>query len=166
MRISIALGLAATAASLASAGARAATAEVRFVNPDQFSDAGTSLQWIKPDDVLGNLKEHVVNQAAKLLPADQTLYVDVTDVDLAGQYDPRQLASREVRVVKENHPPRIDLAFRLVAADGRVVSQGRRTLRDPGFLTRPALGYDGDYLRYEKVMLDRWMKSELAAGQR
>src|SRR6185437_6558873 len=103
--------------------AYAGTAEVRFVNPEKFTDAGKAPQWVDSDSVLGSLKEHLVQQAATRLPAGQKLYVDITDVDLAGRYDPRQALSREVRVVKQDHPPRIDLAFRLVAADGSVVKQ-------------------------------------------
>jgi len=148
------------AATLAAPIAHAATAEVRFVDADKFTDAGKSRQWIDSDSVLGSLKEHLVKQASTRLPADQKLYVDITDVNLAGRYDPRQTLSHEVRVVKQDHPPRINLAFRLVAADGSVIRQGERTLRDPDFLTGPSLGYENDSLRYEKAMLDRWLTRE------
>ena len=58
----------------------------------------------------------------------------------------------------------------LVGEDGRtyqisggrssLLKEGQRNLRDPGFLTSPSLGFDNDYLRYEKAMLDEWMKRE------
>jgi hypothetical protein len=154
------------AATLAAPGAYAATAEVNFVNPEKFTDAGKRRNYVDSDTALGGLKEFLVKEAAKLLPADQKLVINVTDVDLAGQYDPRQLASREVRIVKETYPPRIDLDFRLLAADGTLLNEGQRNLRDPGFLTSPSLGFDNDYLRYEKAMLDEWMKREFVKGKR
>ncbi len=160
MHASTALRIALAAALCAAPGAYAATAEIQFVNPDQFTDAGKTRQWVDSDSVLNGLKEHLVRQAATRLPADQKLYVDITDVNLAGWYDRRQTLTHEVRVVKQDHPPRINLAFRLVAADGSVIKQGERNLRDPDFLTGPSLGYENDSLRYEKAMLDRWLARE------
>jgi hypothetical protein len=166
MRATIALRLAAAAALLAIPAAQAATAEVEFVNPKKFSDAGKSYQWVDANTALAGLKEHIVKQAAAMLPADQKLVVNVTDVDLAGWYDPRQLASRERRIVTETHPPRIDLAFRLLAADGTLIKEGQRNLRDYSFLTSGNLGYQNDYLRYEKTMLDDWMQHEFVKDKR
>ena len=166
MRACLALHLAAAAALLAIPAARAATAEVQFVHPEKFSDAGKSYQWVDRDTALAGLKEHLVKQAAAMLPSDQKLVVNVTDVDLAGWYDPRQLASRERRIVSESHPPRIDLDFRLLAADGSVLKEGQRNLRDYSFLTSGNLGYQNDYLRYEKTMLDDWLKQEFVKGKR
>ena len=166
MRASIALRLAITAAFLAIPAAHAATAEVQFVHPEKFSDSGKRYQWVDSDTALAGLKEHLVKQAATMLPADQKLVINVTDVDLAGWYDPRQLASRERRIVTESHPPRIDLDFRLLAADGTVLKEGQRNLRDYSFMTSPNLGYQNDYLRYEKTMLDDWLKQEFLRDKR
>jgi hypothetical protein len=166
MRAPIPLRFALAAVLLAVNGAYAGTAEVNFVNPEKFTDAGKRRQYVDSDTVLAGLREFLVKQAAQLLPADQKLVINVSDVDLAGQYDPRQLASREVRIVKETYPPRIDLYFRLVTADGTVLKEGQRNLRDPGFLTSPSLGFDNDYLRYEKSMLQEWMLREFVKDKR
>jgi Protein of unknown function (DUF3016) len=145
--------------------AAAATAEVEFVNPAKFTDAGTPTRYIDRNEVLGNLKKHFIGQAAHL-PADQKLFISVTDVDLAGAYEPWQLYSREVRIVKEIYPPKIDFKFRLFAADGTVVKEGERSLRDTGFMSGPSFGYGGDNLRYEKVMLDTWFEKEFGKPAR
>jgi Protein of unknown function (DUF3016) len=165
MRASIALTFTLLAAIAAAARASAATAEVEFVNPAKFTDAGTPTQYIDRDTNLGNLKRHFIEQATHL-PADQKLFISVTDVDLAGSYEPWQLYSREVRIVREIYPPRIDLKFRLVAADGKVVKEGERSLRDNGFMSGPSFGYGGDNLRYEKVMLDAWFEKEFGKPAR
>ena len=160
MRQPASLRLAIAASLFASQAAFAATAEVEFVKPEKFTDAGTPRQYVDRDTNLGNLKNHLVKQAAALLPADQKLFIQVTDVDLAGAFEPWQLYSREVRIVKEIYPPKIDLKFRLVRADGSVVKEGERSLRDNGFMSGPSMGYGGDNLRYEKVMLDDWLEKE------
>ncbi len=94
------LRIAFAAAVFASQASLAATAEVEFVNPEKFTDAGTPRQYIDRDTTLANLKAHLVQQAREKLPADQKLSIQVTDVDLAGSYEPWQLYSREVRIVK------------------------------------------------------------------
>jgi hypothetical protein len=150
------------AASLAGAPAYAAHARVEFVKPESFTDAGRHYAGGEVEDNLRRLAGHVTAEAARRLPADQSLDVWVTDVDLAGYYDPRQGFTREVRVVKDIYPPRIALRFRLTAADGTVVKEGERRLSDPDFLTR-ARRYPLDGLGYEKEMLDDWLRNEFQA---
>jgi hypothetical protein len=157
------LRIALAAALFASQATLAATAEIEFVRPEKFTDAGTPRQFVDRDANLTNLKNHLVKQAASMLPAGQKLFIQVTDVDLAGSFEPWQLYSREVRIVKEIYPPKIDLKFRLVGADGSLVKEGERSLRDPGFMSGPSMGYGGDNLRYEKVMLDEWMEKEFSS---
>jgi hypothetical protein len=147
------------AASLAGAPAYAAHATVEFVKPESFTDAGRHYAGGELDDNLRRLAKHITAEAAKRLPAGQSLDVWVTDVDLAGYYDPRQGFAREVRVVKDIYPPRIKLRFRLSRADGSVVAEGERNLTDRNFLTH-AQRYPLDGLGYEKTMLDRWFGDE------
>jgi len=147
------------AAVLASVPAYAAQAKVEFVNPESFTDAGRNYAGQERDDNLKRLASHISAQAAKRLPADQELDVWVTDVDLAGYYDPRQPFNYEVRIVKDFYPPAMKLRFRLAAADGTVVKEGERRLTDRDFLTR-AQRYPLDGLGYEKTMLDRWFGEE------
>ncbi len=160
MRASRALRIAIATALFGSQAALAATAEVEFVNPQKFTDAGTPRQYVDRDANLTNIRNHLVKQAASLLPADEKLVMQVTDVDLAGSFEPWQLYSREVRIVKEIYPPKIDFKFKLTRADGSIVKEGERSLRDTGFMSGPSMGYGGDNLRYEKVMLDEWFEKE------
>ncbi|HEY2630430.1 MAG TPA: DUF3016 domain-containing protein [Usitatibacter sp.] len=160
MRTTLVLALGVAAALSAAHAAVAATATVEYVKPEKFTDAGRRHANIDRDETLENLKRHLVERAAKLLPADETLAITVTDVDLAGAFEPWQAYSRELRIVKDIYPPKIDLSYRLTRADGAVVKEGTRTLRDTGFLTTPGLSYSGDNLRYEKIMLDDWMEKD------
>ena len=147
------------ALSGACALAVAATATVEFVNPEKFTDAGRSYSHGERESNLGQLKDHMIERAGKLLPADQKLAVTITDVDLAGEYDKRQSISNEVRVVREVYPPRIDLTFKLEGADGTVLKEGTRNLRDMNFM-QGGLRYKGEALGYEKELIDDWLRKE------
>jgi len=151
--------LAVLALAWASCPVAAATARVEFVNPESFTDAGRKYQGQEREDNLERLRRHIVDQAARRLPADETLSVWVTDVDIAGYYDPRQTFTGEVRIVKDIYPPRIKLRFQLASAEGTVLKEGERRLSDPNFLTR-ASRYTTDGLGFEKTMLDSWFREE------
>lgn len=150
----------AAAFAAAPAAASAAGAQVEFARPEAFTDAGRRWALNDIEGTLDQLRRHLVAQAARMLPADQTLSLTITDVDLAGSYEPRQSYGNEVRIVKDVFPPRIDLRFRLARADGSVVKEGERVLRDPAFLMGMNSRYSADNLRYEKAMLDDWLERE------
>lgn len=152
--------LAVLALALAAIGpAQAATAEVEYVKPESFTDLGRRWDQREHAANLDALKRHLVESAARRLPAGETLAVTVTDVDLAGSYEPWQMAHNEIRIVKDIYPPRIELHFRLARADGSVVKEGDRRLRDPAFLMS-GNPHATDALRYEKAMLDEWLERE------
>ena len=91
------------------------------------------------------------------------LAIRVTDVDLAGEFEPRRGPQFDrVRIMREIYPPRIDLEFRLTDSEGTVAREGRRQLRDPLYLARAVLG-DSDRLRYEKELLGEWLREELGS---
>jgi len=108
---------------------------------------------------------NIIN-AERVLPPGDRLDVTITDIKLAGAYEPwRGSRYDDVRIVKDIYPPRIDLKFVLSGADGRVIAEGERKLRDPGFLTR-TIANTSDPLRYEKRLLDEWLRNELTADAR
>ncbi|ODV12516.1 MAG: hypothetical protein ABT19_11375 [Rhodanobacter sp. SCN 68-63] len=95
-----------------------------------------------------------------MLPAGQHLDVVITDVDRAGSFEPwRGPRLSEVRIIKDIYPPRINLSFRLLDAQGKVIREGTRTLRDLGFLTSDTAAARDDSLLYEKRMIDRWLRN-------
>lgn len=112
-------------------------------------DAGA---YLKP------LKAYIEQRATRILENGQRLDIEVTDVDLAGEYEPwRGPDFRDVRIIKDVYPPRIDLSFTLYGSDGKVMREGSRTLRDVGFLSRSSLTSQ-DTLRYEKNLIDLWLR--------
>jgi hypothetical protein len=145
--------------------AAAPTVEVKFSDITKFKDLRTSPVDSERErlSLAETLREHVVARAPRYLPQDMRLAVTITDVDMAGEIRPvgGSLATGDIRIVKDIYPPRVDLEFRLLRGDGTVVSEGKRELRDPMFLTGAAPARS-DLLAYEKDLLDRWLQREFA----
>ncbi|MDR0226057.1 MAG: DUF3016 domain-containing protein [Burkholderiaceae bacterium] len=107
------------------------------------------------------LSLHLAERAAPLLGPDRQLEVHITDIRRAGDFEPwRGPQAADVRIVRDIYPPRIDLHFKLLSSDGKLLREASRQLRDPSFMMRPDL-YPNDPLRYEKTLLDDWLRSEL-----
>jgi hypothetical protein len=135
--------------------------EVGFVHPEKFADAGRYWGGEKSREAnLAELAQHIEQRAGRLLPQGQTLLVAIRDLDMAGAHEPWRPGTGDLRVVRSVYPPRIDLSFRLVAADGSVAQQGERSLRDLAF-GNGNLAYPGDRLRHEKALIDDWLAREL-----
>ena len=159
----IVVGLVSVGAALASSKEKpVANVEVTFVAPEKFTDV--------KDDYMGSdkgraalldqLKDCLVTEGAKVVAPDQRLEIKVTDIDLAGDFEPwRGPELQNVRIVKDVYPPRVKLEFRLLSADGKVVTEGKRELQDLGFLMKLAVPTT-EPLRYDKQQLVDWLRRE------
>lgn len=155
-----ATGLAAPLAMAADAPPQ--TVSVTYDHPENFTET-REVRALSPtrasDDYLEILKTYIEKRGAKLLPAGERLDVVITDIDRAGSFEPWHGGQmREVRIIKDIYPPRIDLHFKLLDAQGKVIREGTRKLRDPGFLTSDVAAANDDSLRYEKRLIDRWLR--------
>jgi len=135
---------------------------VTYDHPEHFTETREE-KALAPtrasNDYLTTLKAYIEKRGAKMLQPGQHLDVVVTDIDRAGSFEPwRGGEMREVRIIKDIYPPRIDLRFKLTGADGKVIREGNRKLRDPGFLTSNTAPTSTDSLRYEKQLIDRWLR--------
>lgn len=138
--------------------------EVSYRNIDGFAEMkrlhGVRTDW------LDELSRYVAKRAARNVPDGARLLVTITDVQRAGQIEPwHGPASSDLRIVRDNTPPRIDLNFRLVAANGAVLKEGTRQLRDIAFLSRA--GYHRDEpLSHEKNLIDDWLRKDFGPARR
>ena len=139
--------------------------DVRFGDLSKFTDLRVST-WTNPREREGlaeELRRHIERMAPERLPAGQRLSVLITDVDMAGEYPPITGGfSRDIRVIKDVYPPRIDLDFKLTRADGAVEREGHRELRDAGFMWSKS-PLSNQPLAFEKALLDAWLQKEFAA---
>lgn len=158
-----AFAVAGCATAPATPAATSSRVQVDWSDPANFADTRTNQcrTRVKPEEWLGRLAKYVERRAGDRLAEGQTLKVTITDIQRAGQCEPwRGPYLDDARIVKDIYPPRIDLHFTLVDAQGHVVSEGDRKLTDMAFLHRGGLLDDNDPLRYEKRLLDDWLRKE------
>jgi hypothetical protein len=166
--IAILAALALWLGSIAPLWAAAATSaessvSVTYVNPEQFTE---NRLYGRQDrfnriDYLAQLKAYLIKQGQAVLQPGQSLHVDITDIRLAGAYEPwRGPQWSYVRIMRDIYPPRIDLHFQLLDQDGNVLREGKRVLRDLDYLHSgvgvPAAS--GTSLYYDKALLHRWLR--------
>lgn len=157
----LALGLASLSLG-AMASVAQAQAEVNFIKPENFSDIG----WVAADreNAMKQLEAHFKALAARELPGKQ-LKIDVTDVDLAGEIEPRARTDR-LRILRTVTIPRMSFTYTL-SENGQVLKSGKADIKDMDYQNRIANRYfDSEPLRYEKKMIDDWMAQELLGKSR
>lgn len=135
---------------------------VEFVQPEQFTDVSDRMSRTAPDKNpnLHSLRKYTLTRAARYLQPGQTLTIAFTDIDLAGDFRPQlDPALSDVRLVTRLYPPRIKLNFVLHDGSGAVVKSGQADLRDLAFDSNYS-GSSSEHLRFEKRMLDKWMRKE------
>jgi hypothetical protein len=148
--------------SAAAATRAESSVSVTFVNPEKFTE---NRLYGRQDrfnriDYLARLKAYLIKQGQAILKPGQNLHVDITDIRLAGAYEPwRGPQWSYVRIMRDVYPPQIDLDFKLVDQDAKVLREGKRVLRDPAYLNNgsPSAG-TGASLYYDKALLRRWLR--------
>jgi len=135
----------------------AGSAQVSYLHPEKFSDAGFGS--FERNRTLRSLTEHF-EVMAKRLPDGQVLRVEVLDIDLAGEIWPR--TPSEVRVLRGRADwPHLNLRYTVL--DGsRTVKTGEIHLADMNYLFGQRIDQRYGDLPYEKRMLDRWFNEEIA----
>lgn len=156
-----ACGLFAASAALA-ADTPATRVAVNFFEPQNYSDVKSDAFDSERgrDYVLAQLKEHILLTVPRYLAPGQQLEINITNVDLAGDFEPgRGIDFDHIRMVREIYPPRLTLQFRLLDAEGNVLNSGKRDLLNLGYLMTLTLP-TSDPLRYDKGMISDWIRRE------
>ena len=142
---------------------------VAWEDPAQFSEvrhsgnryAAAQGNW------LNNLATYMRREAEETLPAGHRLELTIVDIQRAGRYEPwLGPQMQDTRIIRDMYPPRMTLRFREVDADGTVLAEGERKLSDPAFLMNASRVNDTDPLRYEKRMVDSWLRSDWRTAAR
>lgn len=119
------------------------------------------------DDYLRLLKEHLQERVPQQIPEGTKLTITISDVDMAGDFEPwRGVQFHDVRIVKEIYPPRINLSYKLTDASGAVIKEGEEQLRDTSFMLTTTPIPSNDSLRYEKALLDNWLRREFTKAKK
>jgi hypothetical protein len=137
------------------ASAPRATATVELVNPEEFTDFRTSFMGsVSEAQSLGKELQRETNRlAGNLLPAGYKVLLRITDIDMAGDFEPhRRPPLDQVRVMRSVYTPKIELAYSVTDAAGNVVAAGERRLTEPGYDLR-LYPMHRDHLTVETEML-------------
>lgn len=157
----VALLSAAVLVAMAGPAHAAGSAEVSFVKPEQFADAGSAPR--ERERALAALAAHV-QRLAQRLPDGQRLRVQVTDVDLAGE--PRPGRAHDVRVLHGGADwPRIEMRWALEQG-GQTLRSGEERLTDMGYLIGPgATLAERDEFPFEKRLLTKWFQAQFEGAR-
>ena len=145
----------AAAATTAATAVQAGNIEVRFVHPDQYTDAVFDTR--EPDRARREIERHLTQLAERSLPASDRLVVDIVDIDLAGRFSMRPGHFNDVRVLTNVTWPTIRLHYRWLRGD-TVVREADEAVSDLAYMTRGNRYFSSDSFRYEKQMLDDWFR--------
>jgi hypothetical protein len=135
--------------------------EVVFDHPDKFldirdrnnpTDAGEK-------EVMATLRDYIVQRAPRYLSPGSSLKITFVDVKLAGVFRIGGLGDR--RVVLSTTPPLFKFSWSVTDRTGRVVDRAREILDEPDFKDLFSDADEGDPYRYEKAVLDDWMRNRL-----
>jgi hypothetical protein len=138
--------------------------EVSFDQPEKFRDVKDSAMGEnESSSYLGLFRSYLQDTAPRYLADGQKLSVTFTDIDMAGEYEPwRGGGAMNTRFVKAIYIPRLKFDYRVTDASGAVVKEGQANLSDLNFQNNIGNVIDNsDPLRYEKRLLNDWLRSEL-----
>jgi hypothetical protein len=138
--------------------------QVTWAPVEQLSETGNNPPnrgWLRPDQWMQSLGDRLRKTADRILPLGQQLRVHVDDISLAGRLQPvYRPGQQDMRVMKEAYWPWMNLHFTLLAADGATIREGDAKLGDPSYLRRDVASDPNDPLRYDKRMIDEWLRKE------
>ncbi|MEO6228317.1 MAG: DUF3016 domain-containing protein [Thermomonas sp.] len=142
---------------------------VHWNDPATFTELRlSSNRWAASEgNWLQQLAQYMRKRAQQKLAPGERLELNIVDIDRAGQYEPwRGPNLQNTRIIRDLYPPRMTVQFRRTDASGAVVAEGERKLTDPAFLLNASPINDSDPLRYEKRMIDYWLRRELDTASR
>ena len=155
-------------AALAAANmAQAGTATFDWSNPEKYADMGSNDSYSEStfQSFKKAMEGYIATIAERYLPQGQSLAFDITDVDLAGEFEPWHRAPYDdVRIVRGIYMPRISFDYRLRDAAGNTLESGHQKLvgRDFEFdIGRRIFAEDEFY--YEKDLLGNWIRHHFRA---
>ena len=150
---------------LSSTAASAADGLVRvgYVHPEKFTEASLHGRYGETGraPALDGLRRHLERLGQRHLQQDQTLEIEVLDLDLAGRFEPWRALAYDVRYLTGITWPRMTLRYTLTQG-GREVARGEEQISDMAYLMAAGMRFDSDSLRYEKKMLDDWFRARFA----
>ena len=142
------------AVALVAAFPASAAVTVSFPSPT-YADIGPP--GFESDRVKNELAAYIQELGSKYLAPNEDLWIDVLEVDLAGE---RTHGRYDIRVTRGNADfPRMTLRYKL---SGPRTASGQDDIGDSSYLWFPSRARQPERLEFEKKMLDEWFKQRFA----
>jgi hypothetical protein len=157
MSILRALSAAGALAMMVSAPA-IASVSVAFVEPEHYTDLRQhdfSYGSRQRETILNRLRAHFEKLGARHLSENQSLSIEVLNIDLAGRYEPFLFDNYDGRLVDRVTWPSMTMRY-VFTENGSEVMSAEERVADMSFLENRTIRYSTDSLRFEKQMLDDW----------
>lgn len=140
----------------------AATSEVTWTDYKSYRDIDEGNEGRKQfrERTFKDFEQHFTKLAATL-PAEQTLKIVVTDVDLAG--DTNAASINRIRIIKQLYSPRMNFSYQLLDANAKAIQADDVVVKDMNFMSGNNMKYRNEPLGYEKKMLDKWFNETFKA---
>lgn len=138
---------------------------VMFTHPESFLDIRDREAPTQKgqDEILESFRDYLTRRAVLYLPSGNALYLNFMNIKLAGGFPYGSLGNRAERVILESTPPILRFAWAVTDPSGRVIRSGYETLEDINFMELYRSADPGDPYRYEKAVLDDWLRNRLQA---
>lgn len=141
----------------------AAELKIEWTDPEEFRDADHYYNGGKKSKtiVTSNLERFFERDARRYLPEGTVLEMTVTELDLAGDFEPWHRGNwDDVRIVKSIYPALIKFNYRYLGENGEVIAEGEEKLWDrlvPDSMRARFLGRSESY-PYIKSLVRDWIR--------
>lgn len=136
--------------------------KVDFRNPEAYTDCKDDYTSSKEEQVriMGDLQRELRKHATLYLKEGERLEVVFNDIDLAGEIEPIQNGAGK-RVLRDVTPPRLDIEFKIIGADGTVKAEGKRMLKKLAYLSTMNLNRTEERYYHDKKLIREWVEKEI-----
>ena len=140
-----------------------AEVDVTFTSPETYVDAGLRREGGAQarEIALKTIREQLVTLGERYLAPNQTLKIEVLDIDLAGEIEWWH-GPYDIRYMRDYTWPKIRLRYTLEEG-GQPIRSAEETVSDPSYQMNIIATRSGEVMPYEKEMLARWFRSRFAS---
>ena len=138
--------------------------EVTFTDAEHYTDAKMRAGYGKKEreEVLAQIRGYLERLGARHLAPNQTLKIEVLDIDLAGHVEWWNSSYYDVRILRDITSPSMKVRYTL-EQDGKTVTSGEELIADRNYLMGISVtAHSADTFRYEKAMLNDWFRKRFA----
>lgn len=137
---------------------------VIFTHPESFLDIRDRYVPTEEgrNEILNIFREYLAKRAVPYLPEGYALYVNFINIKLAGVFPVGAIGNLSRRTVLDSTPPMLMFAWAVTDPSGKIVKSAWEKLEEDNFKDLYESAEPGDPYRYEKAVLDDWMRNSLS----